>query len=162
MSEQTGASAPSERMAQAFKNLTVAAKNVNTASGDLAKQIAALEKALKGLNVGVACWTSISSFENDVRFSVKELGHARVNRKWCLAIRTSEGLHNDDPEMIDGELWPFNEAPRYLRVKAVDKIPALIEQLVEATNALTDRLNKKVEPAQEYVAAVTALSNSKK
>jgi hypothetical protein len=66
------------------------------------------------------------------------------------------------PELSKDKIWPFNEAPRYLRVKAVDKLPDLIEAMVAATDATAERLRKKVEPARELATAVNALMNPKK
>ena len=43
-----------------------------------------------------------------------------------------------------------------MRIKAIDKLPDLIEALVEATNATAKRLKEKVAPAEELAAAVKA------
>lgn len=87
--------------------------------------------------------------------------YARVKREWCLAIRIVNG-NEADPDRENEEVWPFNDAPRYLRIKAVDKLPELIEALIEATNATAKRLSEKVAPAQEIAATVNALLNQKK
>ena len=47
-------------------------------------------------------------------------------------------------------------------IAAVDKLLDLIESLIEATDATARRLQKKVAPAQELAAAVSALVNPKK
>ena len=61
MTDATDSSRPSERITEAFKILLASARSINEVSGELAKPIASVERALKRLNLGVACWISISS-----------------------------------------------------------------------------------------------------
>ena len=152
---------PSERIAVAFTTLIASAKNINDASGELAKPIASLEKSLKRLNVGVACWTTISGGDDGYNYWSQDVGYSRVRGSWRLAIRTVEG-RADDPERESEEVWPFGEAPRYLRIRAVDKLPELVEALVKATDATTGKLTKQVAPAQQLAAAVNELINPPK
>ena len=159
MSEAISTPSPSERISTAFKTLIGSAKNINDASGELAKPIGSLEKALKRLNLGVACWTRISGGSDVYNYWSQEVGYSRVRGTWRLAIRTVDGIEGDPDPAI--EEWPFGEAPRYLRVKAVDKLPELIEALVKATDATTTRLKKKVVPAQELATAVNELIKPK-
>lgn len=154
---------PSERISTAFKTLIGSAKSINDASGELAKPIASLEKSLKRLNLGVACWTTIS--EDAIEwpyFRNRQVGYAysRERGGWCLAIRAIEGREGM-PELDFEKTWPFSDAPRHLRIKAVDKLPELIEALVKTTDATTSRLKKKVAPAQELAAAVNELVQPK-
>lgn len=157
----TPSASASERIAAAFETLTVSAKNINEVSNELAKPVASLERALQRLNVGVACWTKISGGSDEYDYWSHDVGYARVQREWCLAIRVVSG-NEADPDRENQEVWPFNDAPRYLRIKAVDKLPELIEALIETTNATAKRLREKVAPAQEIAAAVNALLNPKK
>ena len=152
---------PSERIVAAFAKLTESARNINAVSDELAKPIAAIEASLKRLNVGVACWTKINGGSDGYAFWSHDVGYLRVKGEWCLAIQTSKGPEHSPEESID-EVWPFNEAPRYLRVQAVDKLPELIEALVEAADATAKRLKEKVAPAQELAAAINPAIHSKK
>ena len=163
MTVATSSPNPSERIAQAFKTLIASAKGINDASDELAKPIASLERALKRLNVGVVCWTTISSGTDGDLYWSQDVGYSRVRRvqgNWRLAIRTIEGPEHD-PEMRSLEVWAFVDAPRHLRVKAVDKLPELVEALVKATDATASRLKKQVAPAQQLAAAVNDLVNPK-
>ena len=152
---------PAERITNAFQTLTTSAKAINDVSGELAKPIVALEQALQRLNLGVACWTQISGGSDELEHWSQDLGYARVRGRWCLAVRKVQGQHVN-PDRDEIEIWPFNEAPLYQRINAVDKLPDLIESLVDATNATAKRLHKKVAPTQELATAVSALLNSKK
>jgi len=151
----------STRITAAFEKLSASAKTINDVSGELAKPIAALEQALQRLDFGVACWTTITSGGNDSwDYWSHDVGYTSNRQGWFLAIRSVRGDERD-PENEIQDIWPFNEAPRWLRIKAVDKLPDLIEALVEATNATAKRLGEKIGPAQEIAAAVNALINTK-
>ena len=163
MTEATDSRSPSERISAAFNTLIASAKSINDASGELAKPVASLEKSLKRLNLGVACWTNISDDTTEwPYFRNQQVGYAysKDRGSWCLAIRMSEG-REDTPEPDYEKTWPFSEAPRHLRIRAVDKLPELIEALVDVTDATAIRLKKKVAPAQELAAAVNELINPK-
>ncbi len=151
---------PTERTVVAFETLTSSAKKLNDVSGELAKPIASLERALHRLNIGVACWTRIAGHDDGHTCRSQDVGYSRVNGGWRLAVRT---VHGDEvnPENASEEVWPFNEAPLYLRIRAVDKLPDLLEALVKAADAAADRLSKKIVPAQDLAAAVNALAKSK-
>ena len=153
---------PSERISVAFTKLTESAKNINDVSNELAKPIAAMQIGLKKLNIGVACWTNIQGgtdqFE-DAYWS-NDVGYARVKGEWSLAIRSVNGiLSQPDAEMET--VWPFNEAPRHLRIKAVDLLPTLIEDMVQATDATTKRMGDKVPAAQSLAQAVAKILSDK-
>ena len=150
-----------ERTVAAFETLASSAKKLNEVSGELAKPVALLEKALHRLNVGVACWTKIAGYSDGRTYWSQDLGYSRVNGEWRLALRRVDG-DEADPEYAAEEAWPFNEAPLYLRVRAVDKLPDLLEALIKATDAAASRLSKKVAPTQELAAAVNALAKPKR
>jgi hypothetical protein len=82
-----------------------------------------------------------------------------VKGDWCLAIRTVSG-NNADPEGETQEMWPLNEAPRYLRVKAVNRLPDLIKALVEATNATTSAWRKRMTNANRDSAGEATASRA--
>ena len=147
---------PSERIAAAFTKLSASAKTINSISDELAKPIVALESALQRLNLGVACWTKIGAGESSPDVTWRhDVGYAQVKGVWCIAVKSGEGP--DDPEYWRETEWAFNEAPRHLRIKAVDKLPELMEALVEAAEATAKRMAQKVAPANELAAAVNAL-----
>lgn len=161
MATSEGAS-PSERMSDAFSKLAESAQSINETAGELAKPVASLQRSLQQLNLGVACWQKIlgGSDEGDNYWS-NDVGYARVNGTWCIALRTVAG-HLQHPDAEDVDMWPFNEAPLHLRVKAVEKLPDLIESLVEATNAANKRLKAKVGPTTELAAAASAAISGKR
>jgi hypothetical protein len=153
---------PSERIATAFASLKETAKNLNEATGEFSQPIAQIERALKNLNLGVACWVSAGKGGNaNYDFWEREIGYARIRREWGLAIRTTDG-HESAPDEADVEEWHFNEAPLYLRLKVVDKLPDLIEALVASADATAKRLREKAAPTKELADAVSAVVAPKK
>jgi len=152
---------PSARITAAFATLADSAQNINAVSDELSRPVASLERALKGLNLGVACWTVFAEWGDGYDFLRQYVGYAQVNGDWCIAIQTSQGQESH-PEESNDDIWKFNESPLHLRVKAIDKLPDLVEALVKTADATADRLKKKVEPAQELADAVNTFLQSQK
>ena len=162
MSEvRSGSLGPTERTTAAFGALASSAKKLNEVSGELAQPIASLERALHRLSIGVACWTRIAGHDDGHDCWSQDVGYSMVNGEWRLAVRKVRGDGTDPASSLE-EVWPFNEAPLYLRIRAVDKLPDLLEAFVRATDAAASRLSKKVGPAQELADAVKALAKSKR
>ena len=86
---------PSERMTSAFASLVQSSKNINDASNELAQPIASLEKSLKRLNLGVTCWTQVSSAGDGDTYFLREVGYAELQDRWCVALRTRRGRECD-------------------------------------------------------------------
>ena len=57
---------------------------------------------------------------------------------------------------IDIQKWPFNDAPRHLRLQAVDKIPELLESLLKTAADMSDKMTQK---ADEIIAITDAISS---
>ncbi len=118
------------RITSAFEQLSTAAKNLNTASDELAKSVGQLDAALRKLNLGVATWVRLSRSEDSQgTFSLRELGYAKVGGRWGIALRTIAG-RDSSSEHENREEWLFNDAPRALRIQAIDMLPDLLEKLV--------------------------------
>ena len=94
--------------------------------------------------------------------SPRELQAPRVGAGHWLRVRPPVDGHEAFPEDENQEIRPFNEAPIHLRLKVVDKLPDLIEQMVPAADATAKRLLEKVSPVEELASAVTAIVNAKK
>jgi hypothetical protein len=66
------------------------------------------------------------------------------------------------PEQDEVDIWFFNDAPRFIKTKAVDKLPDLIEGLVAVSDKTADKLLRKTPVAQEFAGAVSTLLDPKK
>jgi hypothetical protein len=54
------------------------------------------------------------------------------------------------------ELWSFKEAPRWMCLESVGKIPDLLDELTKRTEETTKSLQARTTEATEFVRAVKA------
>jgi hypothetical protein len=152
-----------ERVQNSFKQLSVASSQLNAVSDELGKLIAQLESELKKLNLGIEGWVQIdggSSDPNGHEWWSRNVGYAKVDGKWGIALRSASGDVRS-PEYDDSDTKLFNEAPRDLRIAAIDKIPDLLEKLSAAAEATTKEIKGKLGKVQQVVAAVSAAAPRK-
>ena len=150
---------PAARVERAFKKLSAAAETLNSASDDLSKRIAPLDAAFKKLGLGVAAWVTISGNVDGSEWWSRDLGYARVNGKWGIALRDISGDYQD-PNNDDRETWHFNEAPRWLRIDGSAKLPDLLEKLLEQTEDTTKKVRARAVQVAELAEIVTNLAAS--
>lgn len=149
------------KVSVSFQQLKAAATQLNTVSDELGHSISELDAALKRLNLGISAWVtiagSLASTSPDGYFWAQQLGYAKVGSKWGIALRTVQGNEFADPdENPSPEEWLFNDAPRALRVKAVQELPELLEELTREARATADKITEKIGQAEELVAAIAA------
>jgi len=149
----------------AFFELKAAAKELNEFSDQLGKPVTALDALLKPLNLGISAWYRLARHDDDRgsgQYWVRDLGYAKVDGKWGIALREGRGFPSGEEEY---ETWLFNDAPRRLRVEAVDHLPELIQELTKAAKDTSRKVRGKIDAAQKVVAAVAgpaAASGQKK
>ena len=143
-----------DKVAESFRQLKAVAGELNTVSGELGKPIAALDEALKRLNLGVSAWVKIrgGDSEDGENYWLLELGYAKVASSWGIAVRERRGCYTDETER--GESWLFDNAPRHFRIEAVDLLPDLLAKLTTDASETTKRLKEKIGKAQQIAAAV--------
>jgi len=148
---------PSDRITQSFKKLADSAAMLNLASDELGKAIEPIDAALKKLNLGVEEWYRYSGGSDPESgcYWSRGIGYARVGRKWGLALEVASG---EDSGEENSETWLFNDAPRWMRIEALDHIPELLERLVKKANKVAEEILKKSEQARELAATISALS----
>jgi hypothetical protein len=150
---------PTERVQAAYKQLSLAANSLNVASDELGKAISVLDAALQKLNLGVSAWADLSSNEDTDAGTWwnRRIGYTKIRDKWGVALRTASGNYNwpnDDSE----ELWLFNDAPRWMRIEAVGKIPDLLEELLRQAEDTTKKIKNKTTQAYELAAAMSKVA----
>lgn len=72
---------------------------------------------------------------------------------WGIALRTSSGDYTYPPGDLCQE-WHLADAPRSLRIKAVDHLPELLDELAKEAVKTTAAIRTKTETAHQLVAAV--------
>jgi hypothetical protein len=137
------------RVSSSYQQLSAAASQLNAVSDELGKFVGALDGALRKLNLGIATWLRLDGREDGLGNYIKrDLGYAKVGGKWGIALRVVSGNHNT-PDVSTVEEWLFNEAPRSLRIEAVEKLPDLFDNLVREADAATRKIKSKTQRVQE-------------
>jgi hypothetical protein len=143
-----------ERVQSAFHQLSTVSKDLNFASDELGKTIAELDAALRQLNLGIGAWVQIAgNSDEDGNFWNRSIGYTRIGSQWGIALKEESGNANFE-EGYREEAWLFNNAPRWLRVEGISKIPELLEKLIQQAKDTTDRIKKKTAEAKELIAAI--------
>ena len=93
------------------------------------------------------------SVGDDQSYSQFDLGYDKVGKTWGIAIRIEEG-YDHAPEDAHIDWWLFNEAPRDRRIRAVDKIPDLLEQLIKDAQATSRSVREKAAQAKQLAEAL--------
>lgn len=144
------------RVSQSYQQLSAAASQLNAVSDDLGKFVGALDTALRRLNLGIATWLRLDGREDGLgNYTKRDLGYAKIGGKWGIALRVVAGNHNT-PDVSTVEEWLFNEAPRSLRIEAVEKLPDLFDSLVKEADAATRRIRNKTSKIQELTEGLKA------
>ncbi len=153
---------PSDRFSSAFQKLLPAAAKLDAASNGLSKPIAEIEAILKRLNLGVACWTVLSepAPDEDGNCEAWNLGYARHDGRWGLLVNFWRG--NKRTGQGEDDYWFFVDAPRFMKAKAVDMLPDLLEGLVALTEKTADKLVRKTVTAQELADTIKPFVERKK
>jgi prefoldin subunit 5 len=147
-----------DRLSHTLKQLSESAARLNSASDEFSKAIVPIEAALKKLNLGVTAWHAYYSASPDEsgNYWQRRIGYAKIDGKWGLALSTISGnvRYPDDDE----EQWLFTDAPRSMRIEAIDHIPALLEELVNQANKIATDLQNKTETARELSLTIATLA----
>jgi prefoldin subunit 5 len=147
---------PVERVQATYQQLSLAAKSLNNASDELGNAISVLDAALQKLNLGISAWAQLSGNENPdtSEWWSRSIGYTKVGDKWGIALKDVRGNENW-PENDSEELWLFNEAPRWMRIEAVGKIPELLETLLKQAEETTKKIKERTKQAYELAAAMS-------
>lgn len=135
-------------VSELLKKLSAASETLNKASDTLTQEIKEVEQALGAFNLGVSTWvkfkeTSEQHDGGNGRFydfeRIDMLGYDKHNGKWALLVYSGiEEIQND-------ETWLLRDAPRDLRILAVDAIPELLEKIVKEAAELADKVRVKAD-----------------
>jgi hypothetical protein len=150
------------RVQQSYLLLSEVASDLNTVSDELGKSIATIDLALKRLNLGVTVWVNITAWEGEENadYGMEQIGYAKVDGKWGIALRTVAGNHNW-PDQDTVESWLFNDGPRRLRLSAVEKLPEMLKDLSEEASKTAGKIKGKLAEVQEVAAAVQSAAEAK-
>jgi hypothetical protein len=151
-----------QRVSDSFAQLTSAAKELNSISDELGKPISEIDIALKKLNLGVSVWVPIGKDDgspNESWYWSEDIGYSKVGANWGICLRKVAGDHQQ-PDYDHEESWLFNDAPRTLRISAIEKIPDLLEKLSNEAARTTENIRARLSDAQAVANAVKGAANS--
>ncbi len=140
-----------------FDDLTTIAADLNQASDDLTQIVTALDSALQRLNIGIVSWVVVSKTHDErvpSLYECEQVGYAKVNGNWGLAIRKLTGNEISPENGKVRDIWLFNDAPRGVRLRAVEKLPEVIDQLARSALKTAERLKKKVAETRGFAASI--------
>jgi len=149
-----------QRVQASYQQLSAVATDLNAVSDELGKSINELDFALKKLNLGVSVWVPIRSGDGmpeDSSYWSEDIGYAKVAGKWGIALRTVHGDYSN-PDWDRIEEWTFNDAPRLLRLSAIEKVPELLEKLSKEASETTKKIKARLAEAQEVASAVKGVA----
>lgn len=152
----------SERVQTSFQKLAEKASHLNQVSDELTKIIDTLDAELKKLGLGISAWVTIDDDRSDdgQYWSSEELGYTKLSNRWGIALRTRSGDYNYPPDDECHE-WHFSDSPRTLRIKAVDHLPTLLDELSKEAAKMASAIRTKAEIADQVVAAVVKPASAK-
>jgi hypothetical protein len=141
--------------AQLLKQLSSASEGLNNVSDIFNGEIKVIEEALASYNLGVHAWVEACILNEEyygkdgVPLGVQErkimVGYEKWNGKWCLMASSHT---RDDEYPGDLQQWILRDAPRDVRLKAIEGIPKLLEKLIEEAKELTAEITKKTTEAR--------------
>lgn len=118
--------------------LSQSASCLNTASNQLTASVELIEAAIKKLNIGLEVFHVYNTEGH-------EIGYGKLGR-WGFVI----AIPQEEAE------WLFGDAPRAMRIEAVDHIPAVLATLIEKANDMSDILLVKSEQARRMAESLGA------
>jgi hypothetical protein len=143
-----------ERVQSSYLQLSSVALDLNSVSDELGRHVAEIDAALKKLNLGISIWVEINSWEGqELDFYHEEIGYAKIDGKWGIALRTVSGSHNW-PEDDQVEQWLFSDGPRKLRLSSIEKLPFVLKSLSEEAVNTTKKIKSRLAEVKEVAAAV--------
>jgi hypothetical protein len=147
-----------EKIGTKYKQLSHAAIDLNTASDELGKPIQIWEAALKKLNLGVSAWVEISHGRHEEIWWDRGVGYTKLRDRWRIALRERDG-NSYAPQEDSEEVWVFNDAPRWMRIEAVGKLPDLLDALLKRAEETTKTIRAKIEQANELAKAISRVAD---
>jgi hypothetical protein len=144
-----------------LKQLSLLSKSLNEASDELSKQISAIESALNEFKLGVWAWVREPILtetelgdpdEKGMRLQFNfhyQLAYGKHQGKWGLLVSYFWEATEEDAEIAF-----LRDASRKVRIKAMDRIPDLLDVLAKEMSTLTQEASKKASEAKELAAAL--------
>jgi hypothetical protein len=149
-----------EKSLLSLERLSAIAQSLNQATDELTGVVGSLDEALQRLNVGLVVWVYVEKWnsEDGLYYECEQVGYAKVEGQWGIAIRKVAGREDSSDGEEVRSVWAFNDAPRDARLRAVEKLPQVVDELGKVAAKTTEILNRKLAVTKEYAAAIGILN----
>jgi len=147
-----------DRIDSTLKKLASVSKSLNQASDKVTSCIADVESALREYKLGIEAsveisrWSEVGQFGDGSYYElrrVQRLGYGKKAGKWGL-LTWVDAEESDERE----EFAFLREAPRDVRLAAIDKLPDLLEALVAKAVGTSEEAIKKADKARQIAAGL--------
>jgi hypothetical protein len=147
-----------DKVQSTLKKLASVSHSLNQASDLVTSRIAEVESALREYKLGVEAGTDIQKWYEEGQFTdgswyrlrrTRRLAYGKKNGKWGL-LTYIIAEESDEYE----EFAFLREAPRDVRLAAIDKLPEVLEALVEKAVQTTQEATKKAETAGQIASGL--------
>ena len=147
----------SEVVSSFYSDLKTVATELNAVSDELGKSISDINTVLKNLNLGIVVWVTMRSHhgdptQGDTAYWSEDVGYAKYQGRWGICLQQVQGDEIEDE--VNVEQWHFNDAPRALRLKAIDCLVELLQKLVEDGRKTTENIREKLSEAEAVAVAL--------
>ncbi len=146
----------------ALARLTALSQTLDSVSDQLSQQITEIESALNDLNCGVWAWVSddplgvekVPEVEKDGQSSsvhhIQQLGYGKHEGKWGFLVASG----TQESWGTDVTITFLRDAPREIRLRAMERIHKLLDIVAEGLNQVTQETTEKVAEAREIATAL--------
>jgi len=144
-----------ERLQNSLQELTSSADTLNSLSDKLNKQVSDVESALNKIGIGLTASVNTEDWsdERGDTYNIWRICYEKHSSKWGFTIQHCWGQEAFDDH--ESETWAFKDAPREHRLKAIEKIPDLIDALVKKSKDFASDISAVMSYAQGLAAAFT-------
>lgn len=148
-----------DRVKKSIEQFPAAASSLNSATSQLGQSIGQLDATLKKFSIGIPTWVSFNgSPDTEPGYYHEDLGYAKIAGRWGIAVRTVLGdVRSDEGDRV--EQWLFPDAPRFLAVQAIEKIPELLEALLKNAGDLSKKIAEKAEEVDLLAEGINSVIN---
>jgi hypothetical protein len=115
-----------------FSRLQDLSNDLNKKSDELNESLKAFEAKLASFRLGVTAWVSPpleTEKEDDGNEITTKLGYSKVTGSWCLTLEYDDDFTSGFDNAPYPHYTPLSQAPRDLRIKAVEQLPMLLKEI---------------------------------
>jgi hypothetical protein len=148
-----------DRVKKSIERFPAAASSLNSATAQLGQSIGQLDAVLKKFSLGIPTWVSFNGSDDTIpSYYHEDLGYAKIGGRWGIAVRTVSGdVRAEEDDSV--EQWLLPDAPRFLAVQAIEKVPELLEAILKGAAEMTNRMTEKAAEVDALAVGINSVIN---